>query len=477
MKTHHLPGLRLLRPSRFVLAVAVAAALGGLAGTPVVSGLQAPPPAQTPAPPQQPTDVELVISGDGGSPPRYAVPDFVAAAPDVAEAAKVIGPVLWDDLQFERDVALIPRDIASTIAPARTADQVAFASWREVGAEAVVFGTVQRSGANMTVQVRLFNVASRRQVFAQEYTGPVANARQVAHNIADDIHKQQRNLRGVARSKIAFASDRTRERVTGTVENRDVKEIWIADYDGANQRRVTITRDMNGFPSWSPDGRALTYSSWRKVATGGQVDVYLSYIYQGLLENPTKGVGGNYLSTFSPDGTRIAFMSTRDGNTEVYVANRDGSGIRRLTNHPAADSSPTWSPSGEQIAFTSDRTGQPQLYIMNADGSGSARRLPVPDGYADKPTWAPAPFNEIAYTARVGGGFDIHIHSLSTGETRKLTFGEGANESPSYSANGRHIAFSSSRSGRYQIFTIGRDGTGLRQITRDGKNETPAWSN
>jgi TolB protein len=140
--------------------------------------------------------------------------------------------------------------------------------------------------------------------------------------------------------------------------------------------------------------------------------------------------------------------------------------------------SPTWSPSSAQIAFISDRTGtnRPQLYVMNADGSG-LRRLSVPESYVDKPTWAPAPHNEIAYTARSGGGFDIRVYELSTGQTRQVTFGEGSNESPTYSPSGRHIAFMSSRFGRYQIFTIGRDGRGLKQITREGTNQTPSWSN
>jgi TolB protein len=444
------------------------------------SGLHAAAPQQPPAaaPPQQPTDVELVISGDAGTPPRYAVPDFVALSADAGDAAKVLGQVLWDDLTFEREFNMIPRDTYATIPIARSAEQIPFASWRELGADGVAWGSVQRSGADVRVQVRLFSVRTRQQVFAVEYSGPAANPRALAHRIADDIHKQQRNLRGVAQTKIAFVSDRTRERQTGTVQQRDVKEIWIADYDGANQRRVTVTRDANINPAWAPDARAIAYTSYRRVATGGQEDIFESRIYQGLLDNPTKGVGGNHLVSYSPDGTKIAFMSNRDGNPEIYVANRDGSGVRRLTNHPAGDTSPTWSPSSAQIAFVSDRTGtnQPQLYVMNADGS-ALRRLSVPESYVDKPTWSPAPHNEIAYTARSGGGFDIRVYELSTGQTRQVTFGEGSNESPSYSPSGRHIAFMSSRFGRYQIFTVGRDGRGLKQLTREGTNQTPSWSN
>jgi TolB protein len=96
---------------------------------------------------------------------------------------------------------------------------------------------------------------------------------------------------------------------------------------------------------------------------------------------------------------------------------------------------------------------------------------------ADRPTWCRA-FDEIAFSARTSGsGFDIKVYDFSSGQTKPITFGEGTNEGPAYSPNGRHIAFTSTRSGRTQVYTIGRDGKDLRQITRDGNNQTPSWSN
>jgi TolB protein len=99
------------------------------------------------------------------------------------------------------------------------------------------------------------------------------------------------------------------------------------------------------------------------------------------------------------------------------------------------------------------------------------------DSYADRPTWAPAPFNEIAYAGRSGPGYDIKVFDLASSSTRQITFGEGSNESPAFSPNGRHLAFTSSRTGRVQVYTMGRDGKGLKQVTRDGNNYTPGWSN
>jgi TolB protein len=422
---------------------------------------------------QQPSEVAVVITGDPGTPPRYAVPDFVALTPEATDIAKTIGQVLWDDLAFEREFYLIPRDTYATIPSARTPAELPFNSWRELGADAIVFGTVRRAGDEVTVQVRLFNIRTQQSVFSKEYTGSAANPRLFAHVVSDEIHQQQRALRGVARTKLAFSSDRNRERVGGTVQDREAKEVYIADYDGANARRITTNRQLNLTPVWSPDARAIAYTSYRR----GYPDLFVALIYDGVQQEPTRDGSQNWLPMFSPDGTRIVFTSSRDGNAELYIMNRDGSGLRRLTNHPAIDTTPTWSPTGTQIAFTSDRAGQPQIYVMGADGL-NLRRLTTAESYADRPTWSPAPFNEIAFAARTGPGYDIKIYDLATGITRQITFGEGSNESPSYSPNGRHIAFTSTRSGRgVQVYTIGRDGRGIKQVTREGNNFTPSWSN
>lgn len=422
---------------------------------------------------QQPSEVSTTISSDqAGIAPRFAVPDFIALSRDAetVEAAQTIGRVLWDDLNFEREFALIPRDVYATVPAATSLADVPFDRWRELNADGLIIGTVQKTDLGVRVEVRLFNVRSRQSAFAKEYSGSVANRRLYAHTIADEIHQQQRALRGVARSKLTFNSDRDGERMSGTVENRGVKEIYIADYDGENQRRVTTQRSLNITSTWSPDGRSIAYTSYRR----GAPTIFISNIFQGTLEEPTKSAGQNWLPAWSPDGTRIAFSSTRDGNSEIYIANRDGSNVRRITTSPAIDSTPTWSPTGTQLAFTSDRTGTPQIYIVGTDGLG-LRQL-TRESYADRPTWSPAPYNEVAYTARTGPGNDIKIIELATGQVRQLTFGEGTNESPSFAANGRHLAFMSTRSGKAQIFTISKDGRDLRQITRVGNNYQPDWS-
>jgi TolB protein len=336
----------------------------------------------------------------------------------------------------------------------------------------VMIGTVQRAGNGFKVEARLFDVKSRAIALGRQYDGvSLRNPRAGAHAISDDIHDSQRTLRGVAKTRLTFVSDRDNERILDTVEKRNGKEVYVVDYDGANQLRVTANRRLNINPSWSPDSRSIGYTSYSRIVPR----ILVSNIYQGTMEALTDEKSQNFLPQFSPDGTNIAFMSDRDCQMDLYVMNRDGSNVRRLTNHPSADSTPTWSPTGTQIAFTSDRSGTPQLWVMDADGL-NVKRLTFGESWVDRATWSPAPYNEIAYTARTGPGFDIKIYDVANATTKTLTDGSGSNESPSFSPNGRHIAFMSTRAGKWQIFTIARDGKGLRRVTNTGNNWTPNWS-
>jgi TolB protein len=433
--------------------------------------------AQTaPEPPRAapPTELVLVIRGDAGAPPHYAVPDFTALTSDkeTQNAARLIAEVVFADLSFEREYDLIPRDTYQTIDPSSTGGAIPFDRWRELGADGVVTGTVRKIGNTFQVEMRLYNVRARGVALGRVYDNvSLRNPRAAAHAISDEIHETQSGLRGVARTRLAFISDRDNEQIADRFEPAKVKEVYVADYDGANQIRLTSNRRLNVTPAWSPDARSIAYASYTLI----HPQILVSHIYRGTREALTDEVTSAYSPAFSPDGSRVAFVSHRDGDSEIYVMNRDGSHVRRLTNNNAIDSTPTWSPTGTQIAFTSGRSGSAQIWVMDADGL-NVRRISYGESSADKATWSPAPFNEIAYAGQSGSGYDIKIYDVATGDIRTVTDGAGSNESPVFSPNGRHLAFMSTRAGGTHIFTIARDGHNLRQVTLRGRNTYPDWS-
>ena len=433
---------------------------------------------------QQPQDLSVTMS-TAAAHPRLGLPAFVLPAgdPDLQRAAMATADVLWSDLDFEHDYYMISRTASADVPATDSIDALPYDRWTELGADRVIIGTVRRTPGGIQVDIRIVGVqgaAARKLLFSAQYSGAgcnLTNPRPCAHFMSDDIHKRTRALDGVARTKLAFTSDRDAERLVGRhlADAGAGKEIYISDYDGANQQRITANRSLNLGAMWSPDGRSLAYTSW----TTGFPDVYISSLFEG--RPPARPAAGtwdvqNQYASWSPDGTMLAFARFKNDDLDIWIVNRDGTGLRNLTNKPGAmDNVPTWSPSGKQIAFTSDRAGSNQIYVIGVDGVGLEKL--TSGEHVDRPTWSPAQSNEIAYTVGPGPVHDICIVDVATKQVTRLTDGVGSNESPVFAPNGRHIVFTTTRwGGKEQIAIIDRTGRIQRQITSAGSNSSPSWS-
>ncbi|HEU0303072.1 MAG TPA: hypothetical protein VFR32_00690 [Gaiellaceae bacterium] len=163
----------------------------------------------------------------------------------------------------------------------------------------------------------------------------------------------------------------------------------------------------------------------------------------------------------SPGGAKIAFVSGRDGNWEIYSMNANGSSVTRLTNDPRTDVMPRFSPDGKRLAFVSTREGPPRIYLMNADGTGVTRVTNGP-GVDSEPTWAPNG-NAIAFTSTRNGAEDLfQVRPDGTGVVR-LTENPARDFAPDYSPNGKQLLFSSNRGGTFDLWLMDLPaGLGLR---------------
>ncbi len=421
-----------------------------------------------PAPPGQVP--EIVITGQAQ---RVAIPECVPLRGDDAsrEACRTITQVLRSDLRFERLFQFVPDALLRAI-PAQNPSAPNFEDWRSVGARFLVVTRAEDKGEGreLSVEVKVYFVDTGQSMLAKRYSGRADNPRIFAHQASDDIVALTQN-KGVARTKIVFASDRD-----STSERRS-KELYIMDYDAYGPRRLTVNRSLNILPAWSPDGRSIGYVSYRS----GTPRVYLAEIYEGRnTANLTREPEGQqaFSPAFSPDGREVAFASTRRGNMDIWVASIDGTNLRRLTRSPASDVAPCWSPTGREIAFTSSRGGTPQIYLMDAEGL-NVRRLTRVGNHNDAAAWNPSKeFAEIAYTARLEGGkFDVAVIDLVTSQVRQITQGRGSCEFPSWAPNGRHLVFSCDRGRRWQITVSDREGRNVRTLAAGpGNNVQPDWS-
>jgi TolB protein len=433
-----------------------------------------------PPPPQQPTALSLTLR-NAAYHPRIGLPDFTGAANDaeLGQIATTVADVLWADIDFEKEFYMIGRDVSKDVPVTDSVPGLPYQQWQDLGADFVLVGSIAREDSDkFAVDMRLVGVRGDMEgkvPFSFRYHCTVDSPRYCAHFIADDFHKKERALEGVARTRLAFTSDRDAGRLVGRLAKNPGhgKEIYISDYDGANEQRVTANQSLNGWPAWAPDGKTLAYTTWAP----GFVEIFVVDLYSARM--PSRPAHGNRtmqnsLPAWSPDGTKLAFVSTRAGNSDVWIVNRDGTGLRDLTNNPRAiDNAPAWSPTGTQIAFTSDRTGTNQIYIINVDGTGLTQ-LTRGTYDCDRPTWSTR--NTIAFTSGPAPGHDIYLYDLSTAQTSIVTDGIGSNESPAFAPNGRHIAFQTTRWGKEQIAIIDVDGKNIRQITHIGNNTYPAWS-
>jgi len=392
-----------------------------------------------------------------------AVPPFAISSPEMAALSRELTDALAFDLDFTGLVTVLP---AEEYPPSFTGFNTDLSSlnldlWTGTRAEYLVYGQIHFEGDQLVGQFRLFDLASKDQLIGQELRVNRNYPRLAPHRFSEEVIRQLTGTPGAASSEIVFSAG-----ASGS------KEIYVADYDGANARRLTEHNSISIKPKLSPDGNKIAYVSYK--------DRY-SFLYifdraTGQSVPFSREVGLNSAPAWAPDGRELAITLSKDGNTEIYLRNADGSNPRRLTRNKDGDTSPTFSPDGSRIAFVSDRAGGAQIYVMNRDGSNQVR-LSHQGGSSYDPAWSPDG-RMIAYVVqRRGEGFEIYVMNADGSNPRRLTNSQGINESPSWSPDSRHIIFTSTRTGQKQLWVVNVETGEERQVPRLSSMacEGPTW--
>ena len=249
--------------------------------------------------------------------------------------------------------------------------------------------------------------------------------------------------------------------------NRDgVQAIYIMNADGSAPRKLT-----NGSgASWSPDGKRLVFSFGLDRFHGDFSDICVIDVDGKNRVNLTKGRHkGNKTPAWSPDGEKIAFMSNRSGQTNIYVMDTDGKNTLNLTQDLNFASSPNWSPDGKKIVFASDG----DIFVMDSKGANRINLTQNPRAKNLTPNWSPDG-KKIAYSASPKPGlwfapFNIYVMKADGTHPRMLTEDRrwAYEYWPCWSPDGSRIVFGRQEpDGTYDIYVINADGGGITNLTR-----------
>jgi len=412
------------------------------------------------AAPASAEDVYLSIEKGAGERIAVALPLFGGAEGTVG--AGDIRDVLTFDLNASGyfEVLRNTEFVDETEADDRASGSIAFPEWIALGGEIMVKGAFDAGLTEFSLEAVVYDLGAADRIFGRRYSGSAEQWREAVHSLANDLVELVSGEEGIALSKIAFVSN-----VTGT------KQIYVMDYDGENQRRVTRDDLLAIYPEWFPDGRKLAYTRYRSQ----RQEVCAVTVSSGAVQRLTSYPGLNAFATVSPDGRHMAMSLSRDGNTEIYRLDVDGGNPKRLTFGRSTESSPCWSPDGRRIAFVSDRSGTPQIYVMSATGE-TAERVTYSGGYNTSPDWSPKG-NLIAYTAKLDGVFQICTVDVETKEVVRVTTGWENKEDPSWAPDGRHLVYSMKSGGKSNLYMVDIfEPIPMRLTSGGGDYLSPAWS-
>jgi TolB protein len=351
--------------------------------------------------------------------------------------------------------------------------------WKTVGVEALTLAEISRDGSGTwTLLIRTIDIGRREVLVGKKYS-KVARSQVVSimRRYGDEVLRAYTGKSGIFNSKLTFV---------GRTSATSAKQIYIADFDGTNAYPITKGNVPHLSPSFSADGKFVTYTSYE----AGNPDLYIYDIAAGKSRKLSGHKGINSGGNFAPSGKVMAFTGSVSGDADIYTILPGGGARKLFISGSGPDVDPSFSPDGSKIAFVSGRFGNPHIFVANLNWVSdfeprviNDKRLTYAGWYNATPAWAPEG-DRIAFAGydREIDRFDLFIMNPDGTKLERLTLRAGDNERPWFSPNGQNIVFMSNRTNGqnvktvHQLFMMNRDGSNQRQlITGLYEAQTPCW--
>ncbi len=363
--------------------------------------------------------------------------------------------IISDDLRFSGQFNLINP-------PSSSSNMV---EWTAAGADAVLTGSVQRTGSNRyEVKFTLLDApAHGRLLLGKSYEVESSNIRTLAHHISDEVYYQLTGIKGIFSTRIAYI-------VVNRQASQTQHSLIIAEVDGHNPQPLLLSSEPIMSPSWSPDGRQIAYVSFEKK----RAQIFTVEVSTGRRQLITSFEGINGAPAWAPNGRQLAVVLSKAGSPNIYTIDLSSGEMKQITFGSAINTEPSYAPDGKSMLFTSGRGGAPQIYRLNlADGQIS--RVTYDGTYNAKASYS-SNEKQIVLLHRDDHQFNIGLHDVASSRITPLTFST-MDESPSMAPNGRLILYATRVGNKGYLAVVSVDGrVRLRLPSVSGDAQEPAWS-
>ena len=381
------------------------------------------------------------------------IPVAVAGFADENIAPQQISAIIKADLERSGAFKLIDAGVITSM------NNIDYGTWKAKGADALVVGTVAKSAAgDYEVRYKLFDTVKQSELSQLNVARAPQFTRLTAHNIADDVFLKLTGIRGAFSTRIAYVKEYDKRHY----------ELLVADADGEGEQMALRSNEPIISPSWSPDGTKVAYVSFEQK----KPVVYVQNLVNRARTVVANEKGSNSSPVWAQSGNKLAVSLSKDGHTQIYTVNADGSNLKRVSNSAGIDSEANFAPDGS-IYFMSDRSGGPQIYRMNADG-GEAKRITFTGNYNISPRVS-ADGKTLAYISRRDGNYQLYVMDLASGQEQRLSDSTD-DQYPSFAPNGKYIMYATQAGGRKSLAVVSVDGRVKQRLTTQAGNiKEPTW--